>query len=402
MADKENIDRPYINTPYAYTKLSKNLSLFQQSVLIKVSEHLQYHIQKYFGSDLCRSHSVPRPLFSDADKNNGMPDFFVPYAELGVSINNYQMARAAVREVMALTIDAPGTDNQGNPSVVSYSVFSKVNASTEGGNGIAFGLNPIVVDYVFDMSQGYVRHPVDIARIAQVERMPMMYYFLFKKSERWKKREVQVTVAELKVYLGMRKNVSEGKDLQRGRPTGGEEPKEAYPKFSQFNKAVLSRSTDDMNRLCRSGLLDVCVSYELVYSGKRKVGNPTYIRFFIHNSFEEMKRAAMGVQDGLFATPTPPEPTIEDYPGRYAEEWQELLRRYTGALRPWLVRARHYGASQAGFMSIRFADKRTLDEFNAECQKPQNKETYCEMMRILAELIGKPAARVLVRGVDER
>ena len=311
-----NIPQLYINTPFAYTKLSKNLSLLQQSVLIKVSEHLQYYVQKYFGSDLCKSHDIPRPLFSAAEKNNGIPEFFVSYAELGVAINNYQMARAAVKEVMELTINAPGVDTSGNPSVIAYSIFSKLNVSTSESNGIAFTLNPAVVDYVFDMSQGYVRHPANIAQIGQVERMPMMYYYLFKKSERWKKREIRLTVEEIKEYFGMYKKKKNGDTDRRGRPTKGDGAQESYPKFSKFNAAVLVKSIGDINRLKHEGLLDICVNYEPVYAGKKKVGNPTFIRFCIYDTIEEMQKAtAKPAQADLFAT---------DIPGM--TEWQKVLQ----------------------------------------------------------------------------
>lgn len=312
----DNVPQLYINTPFAYTKLSKNLSLLQQSVLVKVSEHLQYHVQKYFGSDLCKSHDIPRPLFSAAEKNNGIPVFFVSYAELGVAINNYQMARAAVKEVMELTINAPGVDANGNPSVVAYSIFSKINVSTNESNGIAFTLNPEVVDYVFDMSQGYVRHPANIAQIGQVERMPMMYYYLFKRSERWKKREVHLTVEEIKDYFGMRKKKKTGDTDRRGRPTKGNGIQEAYPKFSKFNAAVLAKSIGDINRLKHDGLLDVCVSYEPVYAGKKKVGNPTFIRFCIYDTIADMQKAtAKPQQSDLFAV---------DATGM--AEWQKVLQ----------------------------------------------------------------------------
>ena len=204
MEDKKKLPQQYIRTPFAYTKLSKNLSLLQQSMLNKVSEHLQDYIRKFFGSELRNNPAIPRPLFSDAEKKNGMPIFSVSYAELGVSINNYSVASAAVNEVLALKLEIPGVDKNGNPAMVKYNIFTQANMSSDESNGVTFQLNTAVVDYVFDMSQGYVRHPADIARIGQVERMPMMYYLLYKKSESWKKREVQLTVLDIKDYLGMR------------------------------------------------------------------------------------------------------------------------------------------------------------------------------------------------------
>ena len=325
---KEDVLFPqqYINTPFAYTKFAKNLSLLQQSVLNKVSEHLQSYISRYFGSDLKNSKDVPRPLFLAAEKKNGMPEFVMSYAELGVSINNYSVARAAIQEVLSLTVDAPGKDKDGNPAIVKYNIFTKANISSSESNGVAFSLNSEVVDYVFDMSQGYVRHPADIARIGRVERMPMIYYYLFKKSERWKNRTVRLTVPEIKDYLGMRGKITSGNESRAGRPTKDGEIKEAYPKFSKFNTMVLARSVDDINRLKQDGLLDVCVSYEPIYSGKRKVGNPTYIEFTIYDTIGEMQQVILQRQQkqqlNLFAD------TQGFKPGE--KEWQQLVEMLDG------------------------------------------------------------------------
>lgn len=361
MDNNKNLPQLYINTPFAYTKFAKNLSLLQQSVLNKVSEHLQSYIQHYFGSDLSKSKDVPRPLFSDAEKHNGMPDFVVTYAELGVSINNYQVARAAVQEVMDLTVDAPGVDKDGNNAIIAYHIFTKANISSEESNGVVFSLNPEVVDYVFDMSQGYVRHPADIARIGRVERMPMMYYYLFKKTERWKNREAHLTVVEIKEYLGMRGRKMQTSEGMRGRPIKDGEIKEAYPKFSKFNAFVLSKSIDDINRLKKEGLLDVCVSYEPVYNGKRKVGNPAFIRFNIYDSIEEMQKATV-----------PQEQTMvfdDDKPG--VKEWESLLDAYKGVLSEYLKT--FSVCSYNGTDLVLFAHKEQIEAFEEKLTKAEIK-----------------------------
>lgn len=328
MERDKHLPQQYISTPFAYTKFSKNLSLLQQTVLTKVSEHLQGYVRHFFGSDLRKDPKVPRPLFSEAEKNNGMPEFVMSYAELGVDIANYNVARAAVQEVLNLTVDAPSEDSDGKASVKAFNIFTHANISFEGGTGVSFRLNPEVVDYVFDMSQGYVRHPADIARIGQIERMPMMYYYLHKKSEHWKHRVVRLTVLDIKTYLGMLGKITEGTDERSGRPRkGGKEKKEAYPKFSQFKKNVIETSINDINRLRKDGLLDVCVSYEPIYNGKRKVGNPAYIEFTIYDTIEQMQQALARKQKAqepasLFAE------AEEVKPGE--SEWQQLVAMLDG------------------------------------------------------------------------
>ena len=328
MERDKHLPQQYISTPFAYTKFSKNLSLLQQTVLTKVSEHLQGYVRHFFGSDLRKDPKVPRPLFSEAEKNNGMPEFVMSYAELGVDIANYNVARAAVQEVLNLTVDAPSEDSDGKASVKAFNIFTHANISFEGGTGVSFRLNPEVVDYVFDMSHGYVRHPADIARIGQIERMPMMYYYLHKKSEHWKHRVVRLTVLDIKTYLGMLGKITEGTDERSGRPRkGGKEKKEAYPKFSQFKKNVIETSINDINRLRKDGLLDVCVSYEPIYNGKRKVGNPAYIEFTIYDTIEQMQLSMLKKQKSekpmsLFSDE-------EAKPGQ--KEWNAFLSSYTGA-----------------------------------------------------------------------
>ena len=328
MERDKHLPQQYISTPFAYTKFSKNLSLLQQTVLTKVSEHLQGYVRHFFGSELRKDPKVPRPLFSEAEKNNGMPEFVMSYAELGVDIANYNVARAAVQEVLNLTVDAPSEDSDGKASVKAFNIFTHANISFEGGTGVSFRLNPEVVDYVFDMSQGYVRHPADIARIGQIERMPMMYYYLHKKSEHWKHRVVRLTVLDIKTYLGMLGKITEGTDERSGRPRkGGKEKKEAYPKFSQFKKNVIETSINDINRLRKDGLLDVCVSYEPIYNGKRKVGNPAYIEFSIYDTIGQMQQALAKKQKAqepasLFAE------AEEVKPGE--SEWQQLVAMLDG------------------------------------------------------------------------
>ena len=326
MERDKHLPQQYISTPFAYTKFSKNLSLLQQTVLTKVSEHLQGYVRHFFGSDLRKDPKVPRPLFSEAEKNNGMPEFVMSYAELGVDIANYNVARAAVQEVLNLTVDAPSEDSDGKASVKAFNIFTHANISFEGGTGVSFRLNPEVVDYVFDMSQGYVRHPADIARIGQIERMPMMYYYLHKKSEHWKYRVVNLNVLEIKTYLGMLGKITEGTDERSGRPLkDGKEKKEAYPKFSQFKKNVIETSINDINRLCKDGMLDVCVSYKPIYNGKRQVGNPAYIEFTIYDTIEQMQQAFAKKQEIQQLTSL-----FVDEVKSGEKEWQQLIAMLDG------------------------------------------------------------------------
>ena len=203
-----------------------------------------------------------------------------------------------------------------------YNVFLSGETSIKN-TGVVFGLNPQVIDpdkhlyvldYAFNMIEGYVSHPDNIALIGEVARMPMIYYILRDASgNNWKERSIQLTVSKIKIYLGMMEF------------SGAEIVKEAYPKFSQFKKNVLDNSIADINRLKQLGQIDVCISYEPIYNGKRKVGNPAYIEFTIYDTIEQMQQAIAKKQEiqrltSLFVD--------EVKPGE--KEWQQLVAMLDG------------------------------------------------------------------------
>lgn len=324
MEEIKKLPQKWINTPFSFTRLSKNLSLLQQAVLVKVSEQLQPFIKEFFGSDLAKSRKVPKSLFSEAVKNSGVTQIYISYAELGVPENNFFAVKQAMKEVLDVKVEGPKKNEDGSMGMHMYNVFLSGETSIKN-TGVVFGLNPQVIDpdkhlyvldYAFNMIEGYVSHPDNIALIGEVARMPMIYYILRDASgNNWKDRSIQLTVSKIKIYLGMMEL------------SGAEIVKEAYPKFSQFKKNVLDNSIADINRLKQLGQIDVCISYEPIYNGKRKVGNPAYIEFTIYDTIEQMQQALANKQKtqepaSLFAE------SDEVKPGE--KEWQQLVPMLDG------------------------------------------------------------------------
>lgn len=322
MEETKKLPQKWINTPFAFTRLSKNLSLLQQAVLVKVSEQLQPFIKEFFGSDLAKSRKVPKSLFSEAVKNSGVTQIYISYAELGVPENNFFAVKQAMKEVLDVKVEGPKKNEDGSMGMHMYNVFLSGETSIKN-TGVVFGLNPQVIDpdkhlyvldYAFNMVEGYVSHPDNIALIGEVARMPMIYYILRDASgNNWKERSIHLTVSKIKKYLGMMEF------------SGAEIVKEAYPKFSQFKKNVLDNSIADINRLKQLGQIDVCISYEPIYNGKRKVGNPAYIEFSIYDTIEQMQQALAKKQEiqqsaSLFDEDVKPD----------EKEWQQLVAMLDG------------------------------------------------------------------------
>lgn len=322
MEETKKLPQKWINTPFAFTRLSKNLSLLQQAVLVKVSEQLQPFIKEFFGSDLAKSRKVPKSLFSEAVKNSGVTQIYISYAELGVPENNFFAVKQAMKEVLDVKVEGPKKNEDGSWGMHMYNVFLSGETSIKN-TGVVFGLNPQVIDpdkhlyvldYAFNMTEGYVSHPDNIALIGEVARMPMMYYILRDASgNNWKVHKIRLTVSKIKKYLGMLEF------------SGTELVKEAYPKFSQFKKNVLDNSIADINRLKQLGQIDVCISYEPIYNGKRKVGNPAYIEFTIYDTIEQMQQALAKKQQ------TQKSGSLFDEEVKSGEkEWQQLVAMLDG------------------------------------------------------------------------
>ena len=322
MEETKKLPQKWINTPFAFTRLSKNLSLLQQAVLVKVSEQLQPFIKEFFGSDLAKSRKAPKSLFSEAVKNSGVTQIYISYAELGVPENNFFAVKQAMKEVLDVKVEGPKKNEDGSMGMHMYNVFLSGETSIKN-TGVVFGLNPQVIDpdkhlyvldYAFNMIEGYVSHPDNIALIGEVARMPMIYYILRDASgNNWIERSIRLTVSKIKKYLGMMEF------------SGAEIVKEAYPKFSQFKKNVLDNSIADINRLKQLGQIDVCISYEPIYNGKRKVGNPAYIEFTVYDTIEQMQQVLAKKQQTHQSASLFDE---EVKPGE--KEWQQLVMMLDG------------------------------------------------------------------------
>lgn len=326
MENEKKLPQKWINTPFAFTRLSRNLSLLQQAVLVKVSEQLQPFIKEFFGSDLAKSKKVPKALFSEAVKNSGVTQIYISYAELGVPENNFFAVKQAMKEVLDVKVEGPRKNEDGSMGMHMYNVFLSGETSIKN-TGVVFGLNPQVIDpdkhlyvldYAFNMTEGYVSHPDNIALIGEVARMPMIYYILRDASgNNWKERSIRLTVSKIKKYLGMLEF------------SGAELVKEAYPKFSQFKKNVLDNSIADINRLKQLGQIDVCISYEPIYNGKRKVGNPAFIEFTVYDTIEQMQQTLMKKQQAQQSVSLFDE-AEEIKPGK--KEWQQLVTMLHGEI----------------------------------------------------------------------
>lgn len=303
MEDNKQIIKKYINTPFAYARAQKGLTLLQQNIMVKVVEHLQVYIGKYFKNPaLQNSNENPKPMMTREDRDN-LPPIRIELSELGVSSSSYSRVREALKEVLNVQIEKNTFDDEGKPVKSLMQIFSKIDTPvTDKGTQVRMklgeddGLTDVQVDrtrgYVdiylntdmvfemFDMNLGYVSHPEDIARIGKVDNMPLMYYLVRHKMKNFKLSKAEITPFEIRDYLGLVKRDADGNVTEV-----------KYPRYSMFKSRIIKTALDDIKRVCDAGQIDFYFDIKEVRPRGKKTGEPSYIEFV---KVAEKKKAKQG------------------------------------------------------------------------------------------------------------
>ena len=292
MEDNKQIIKKYINTPFAYARAQKGLTLLQQNIMVKVVEHLQVYIGKYFKNPALQgSKEDPKPMMTREDRDN-LPPVRIELSELGVSSSSYSRVREALKEVLNVQIEKNTFDDEGKPVKRLIQIFSKIDTPvTDKGTQVRMKLgegdeltdvqvdrtrgyidiylNTDMVFEMFDMNLGYVSHPEDIARIGKVDNMPLIYYLVRHKMNNFKYSKAEITPFEIRDYLGLVKRDADGNvtDIK-------------YPRYSMLKTRIIKTALDDIKRVCDAGQIDFYfdIKKEVRPRGKTR-GEPSYIEF---------------------------------------------------------------------------------------------------------------------------
>ena len=291
MDDNKQILKKYINTPFAYARAQKGLTLLQQNIMVKVIEHLQVYIGKYFKNPALQgSKEDPKPMMTREDRDN-LPPVRIELSELGVSSSSYSRVREALKEVLNVQIEKNTFDDEGRPVKRLIQIFSKIDTPvTDKGTQVRMKLgdddeltdvqvdrtrgyvdvylNTDMVFEMFDMKLGYVSHPKDIARIGKVDNMPLMYYLVRHKMKNFELSKVEITPFEIRDYLGLIKRDADGNvtDVK-------------YPRYSMFKSRIIKTALDDIKRVCDAGQIDFYFDIKEVRPRGKQTGEPSYIEF---------------------------------------------------------------------------------------------------------------------------
>lgn len=277
----------WIKTPYAYSRIGGSLSLLQQDALLQVSQSLQGYIQKFYEDKRNESDERPNCLFTPKMLAE-MPPIEFRFSDFGTDTHNYQKIREGIKELKSLTVDFVDRTKKirsyytvftridipeyANEYIMSVGHVSKEESEVvvrRATGSIKFYINPDMAKTIFDMSQGYISHLKSIARDSKRRSTPRVYLMLTRYANMGR-ANVDITLVDLKDYLGMVELDDYGNVVS-----------EQYPEFPKFKKRVLETAREDLERMSSLNQSDITFTYEPVYKGTTKRGNPEKVHFNI-------------------------------------------------------------------------------------------------------------------------
>ena len=281
-----------IKTPNSYIKLGAKRTLLQQDSLLMVSAHLQEYVKTFFELGLHHSGAAVRPLFTKYVLEHGIPPFRIYLADMGIKAQNYQTVREAIAE-MNVVVEHAELDDEGRKTggTIFSPVFKQFRVPEHYGY-IEVEINNNVAQYAFDMAQGYISHPKQIARFATKRSTPPLYFKLLMEH----RNVVRLSVPEIKRAIGM--------EPFRDDKTG--EWVVPYQKFAHFKTKVLDAVKGDLDQMAADGHADLTFTYEPIYQGDRRRGDPDFVEFLVKRTGSAEVQA---VEGDLFANMQADEPT---------------------------------------------------------------------------------------------
>lgn len=298
-----------IKTPNSYIKLGAKRTLLQQDSLLMVSAHLQEYVKTFFELGLHHSGAAVRPLFTKYVLEHGIPPFRIYLADMGIKAQNYQTVREAIAE-MNVVVEHAELDDEGRKTggTIFSPVFKQFRVPEHYGY-IEVEINNNVAQYAFDMAQGYISHPKQIARFATKRSTPPLYFKLLMEH----RNVVRLSVPEIKRAIGM--------EPFRDDKTG--EWVVPYQKFAHFKTKVLDAVKGDLDKMAADGHADLTFTYEPIYQGDRRRGDPDFVEFLVKRTGSAEVQA---VEGDLFASVT--DNTVADGPQMLTKEqaqqaWQQ-------------------------------------------------------------------------------
>lgn len=413
-------DSKWINTPFAYARLAKELTLLQQQVLLKVSDLLQDYIGKFFASKRNLLPDDPNSLFSP-EMLEELPELTLRLDDFGLDKSRYGEIHSAAKVISDIKIKAPNIENGKVNGYKLFPVFSEItvpkadetledDAKYNYRIGVMYAhINSRVAAYAFNMRLGYINHPAQIAADAEQVYSPRLY-FTIKHYLLKGKKSVQIPYDKLREELGVivHEMNEDGEYIldDKGKP----KVKELYPQYSRFKAHVLEKAKADIDSMGKRNLIDITFSYQENYrSGAVQRGNPESITFFVeqtelgkYHRANPKTRAEMASEGRKRGRPKKQE--VDNQPGLFDEiddlpvvipndrvgEWKQLVIDYGDGPSAQLLHNAEYLGTIDGSFALQMPDRQQYEQLSAAAVDD------ARLKQLLQQAVGRPFKTIQV------
>lgn len=280
----------YINNPLGYAMAGGNWSMVQRKIYVAVLKKMQDRINermsyaKKNGEQL----TMLEHMFPPEELARDTISFVIRLSELGIHSKDYQHVKTACEQLANINCNFRYRNEQGElceefthlfSSAIVYERIVGDKIHLTGKMEVKMGTT--VADQVFSLKRGYVQQLENFIMECSNARTFPFYTYLCTLNTPKNNKEGDLPYMALMEVLGI--VTYEPDDKKKQNPVWatkeGKGGSVSYKTYSIFDRDVLKKIQDEMNRLCINGKVEFSFIYEARRAGGKKIGTPESFHF---------------------------------------------------------------------------------------------------------------------------
>lgn len=314
---RRNLPSDWITQPGMLSVLQGNTDRMVLIYQVKFMEALQGRVNEWIQKSKEEKAMQPNLFTEQEYRNDNLPSFTFKLSEFGIASANYKLFTDASERISQTVFKHEFIDDKGQRVVDYIPMFRKIRILKEGNKelgqrerntSVTVRLNPDFAEYAFDMTT-YNRFLKDVVLNTHSKYTARIYLFInaniyaganrFREDKTW-----TVDYMELRKMVGVDRLDENNKWYSYN-----------YEVYANFKRKVLVDSQKELDELAAKNQTDCYFTFEEVFPGRLKRGNPEKIVFHIH-----LSQLGRDVQDSRNSTSEPgPVTLMRDY---FSITWQ--------------------------------------------------------------------------------
>lgn len=241
----------------------------------------------------------------DATDNDSYAILTIPMSNIGISNKHYELVSKTLDQMAGIVYSYDENISEGKWRRVSEPIFKRVSMEyTKYGTERRYSgqmkveITLDIVNRIFCMEHGYVQHLSYVARIAK-GMGSSLYRYLAQLNTQEYGGHGDVRYNDVKEFFGVFHYNKDrtGPGMKKDKD-GNMVVDDSYPTYAHFNRDILKKTKNELDKLCKEGKLDYSFDYEALYLNGKKRGVPDFIRFHLMRAQDVIDKAS-GMQSSV-------------------------------------------------------------------------------------------------------